>query len=169
MGIKLNVQETIESACKQSVHEPDFSPALKTTGELLITLWLLPAQKWFPKNSRNRNTPPPAVPKWEKTSKAHGKRKPADKEGHPGTSLKPDKIVPLMGERSTLPPGGEWKAAGWEKRGQARKKYRQLVRRGGEQEGSTIYEQSSGTGFTDVFVHATLFALVLYRFRLNSY
>jgi transposase len=119
MGNNINIQETIEKARKQIDNEPNLSPALKTTFELLINLCLLPAQKYLPKNSKNSNIPPSADVNREKTSKAKGKRKPGGQAGHPGTSLKPvdnpDKTVPLLVDRRTLP-AGEWKAIGWEKR-----------------------------------------------------
>jgi transposase len=119
MGNSINIQETIEKARKQIENEPNLSPALKTTFDLLINLCLLLAQKWLPKNSSNSNIPPSADPNREKISRAEGKQKPGGQAGHPGTTLKPvdtpDKIVPLTIDRRTLPEG-EWKAAGWEKR-----------------------------------------------------
>jgi transposase len=119
MGNKINIQETIENARRQIADEPNLSPALKTTFELLINLCLLLAGKWFPKNSKNSNIPPSGDPNRGKISKSRGKRKPGGQPGHPGTTLKlvdnPDRIVPLTITRRTLPPG-EWKAAGWEKR-----------------------------------------------------
>jgi transposase len=119
MGKSINIQETIEKARKQIENEPNLSPALKTTFELLINLCLLLAQKYLPKNSKNSNIPPSADVNREKTSKAKGKRKPGGQAGHPGASLKPvdtpDTIVPLTVDRRTLP-GGAWKTIGWEKR-----------------------------------------------------
>jgi transposase len=119
MGNRINIQETIEKARKQLADEPNLSPALKTTIDLLINLCLLLAQKWIPRNSSNSNIPPSADPNRGKTSKAEGKRKPGGQAGHPGAALKPvdtpDKIVPLTIDRRTLPEG-EWKAVGWEKR-----------------------------------------------------
>jgi hypothetical protein len=56
--------------------EPNLSPALKVTFDLLINLCLLLVRKWIPKNSRNSSIPPSADPNWGKTSKAEGKRKP---------------------------------------------------------------------------------------------
>jgi transposase len=119
MGNSINIQETIEKARKQIENEPDLSPALKASFGLLINLCLLLAQKWFTKDSKNSNIPPSADPNREKTSRAKGKRKPGGQPGHPGTTLKPvdnpDKTVPLMIDRRSLPPG-EWERAGWEKR-----------------------------------------------------
>jgi transposase len=109
MGNNINIQETIEKARKQIKNESNLSPALKTTFDLLIDLCLLLARKWFPKNSKNSNTPPSADPNRERTSKANGKRKPGGQPGHPGTTLKPadkpDKIVPLRIDRAALPRG----------------------------------------------------------------
>jgi transposase len=119
MRNRINIQETIEKARKQLVNEPNLSPALKATVDLLINLCLLLAQKWLPKNSSNSSIPPSADQNREKASKAKGKRKPGGQAGHLGTALKPvdnpDKIVPLTIDRRTLPQG-EWKVAGWEKR-----------------------------------------------------
>jgi hypothetical protein len=53
MRNSINIQETIEKARKQIEDEPNLSPALKTTFELLINLCLLLAQKYLPKNSKN--------------------------------------------------------------------------------------------------------------------
>jgi transposase len=119
MGNSINIPETIEKARKQIENEPNLSPALKSTVDLLIDLCLLLSQKWLTKNSKNSSVPPSADPNREKSSKAQGKRKPGGQPGHPGTTLKPvdtpDTIVPLTIDRATLPPG-EWKEAGWEKR-----------------------------------------------------
>jgi transposase len=119
MRNSINIQETIEEARKQIEEEPNLSPALKATFEVLINLCLLLAQNHLPKNSKNSNIPPSADVNREKTSKALGKRKPGGQAGHPGTSLKPvdtpEKIVPLPVDRGTLPEG-EWKTVGWEKR-----------------------------------------------------
>jgi transposase len=119
MGNSINIPEAIEKARKQIENEPNLSPALKTTFDLLINLCLLLAQKWLTKDSKNSNIPPSADPNREKTSRAQGKRKPGGQPGHPGTTLQPvenpDKIVPLKIERRSLPPG-TWKEVGWEKR-----------------------------------------------------
>jgi transposase len=119
MGNSINIQETKEKARKQIGNEPNLSPALKTTFDLLINLCLLLAETRLVKNSSNSNIPPSADPNREKTSKAEGKRKPGGQAGHPGATLKPvdkpDKIVPLTIDRRTLPEG-KWKAVGWEKR-----------------------------------------------------
>jgi transposase len=119
MGNRINIQETIAHAREQLAHEPNLSPALKTTFDLLIDLCLLLAQKWIPKNSSNSSIPPSADPNRKKTSTVTGKRKPGGQAGHPGAALKPvdtpDKIVPLTIDRRTLPEG-KWNAAGWEKR-----------------------------------------------------
>jgi hypothetical protein len=112
MGNSINIQETIEKARKQIEDEPNLSPALKTTFELLINLCLLLAQKWLPKDSKNSNLPPSADVNREKTSKVWEKRKPSGQAGHPGASLKPvdtpDQIVPLLIDRHSLPGENCW-------------------------------------------------------------
>jgi hypothetical protein len=50
MGNSINIQETIEKARKQIENEPDLSPALKATFDLLINLCLFLAQKWRTKD-----------------------------------------------------------------------------------------------------------------------
>jgi transposase len=109
MGNRINIQETIEKARKQTANEPNLSPALKATFDLLIGLCLLLAETRLVKNSSNSGIPPPADPNREKASKAEGKRKPGGQAGHAGTALKPvenpDKTVPLTIDRSRLPPG----------------------------------------------------------------
>jgi transposase len=75
---------------EQLANEPNLSPALKTTFDLLIDLCLLLAQKGIPKNSSNSSIPPSADPNRKKTSRAEGKRKPGGQAGHPGATLKPD-------------------------------------------------------------------------------
>jgi transposase len=110
MENRINIQETIEKARKQLADEPNLSPALKATVDLLFDLCLLLAEKRLVKNSSNSSIPPSADPNREKTSQAEGKRKPGGQAGHLGTTLKPvdtpDKIVPLRIDRRTLPEGG---------------------------------------------------------------
>jgi transposase len=119
VGENINIQETIEKARKQIENEPNLSPALRATIDLLINICLLLSQKWLTKNSKNSSIPPSADPNREKPSRAKGKRKPGGQKGHPGATLKPvdkpDKIVPLTIDRRGLPEG-KWKGAGWEKR-----------------------------------------------------
>jgi transposase len=119
MGNSVNIQETIEKAREQIENEPNLSPALKATFDLLINLCLLLSRKRLTKNSKSSSIPPSADPNREKPSKTKGKRKPGGQPGHPGTTLrpvdKPDTTVPLRIDRAALPPG-EWKEAGWEKR-----------------------------------------------------
>ncbi|MDR1238635.1 MAG: IS66 family transposase, partial [Treponema sp.] len=62
MGNSINIQETIEKARKQIGNEPNLSPALKTTFDLLINLCLLLAETRLVKNSSNSNIPPSADP-----------------------------------------------------------------------------------------------------------
>jgi transposase len=81
MGDSVNIQETIEKARKQIENEPNLSPALKATFDLLIDLCLLLSRKWLTKNSKNSSVPPSADPDREKPSKAKGKRNPADSRG----------------------------------------------------------------------------------------
>jgi hypothetical protein len=81
MGKRINIQETIEKARKQLADEPNLSPALKATFDLLINLCLFLAQKWLPKNSSNSNIPPSADPNREKHQRPQEKGNPADRQG----------------------------------------------------------------------------------------
>jgi transposase len=116
MENNINIQEAIENVRKQIENEPNLSPALKTTLDLLINLCLILAQKSSSKNSKNSNIPPSADPNREKTSKTAGKRKPGGQPGHSETTLQPvenpDKIVPLTIDRRNLPPGNGKKRGG---------------------------------------------------------
>jgi hypothetical protein len=77
MGNSINIKETIEKARKQIENEPDLSPALKATFDLLINLCMLLAQKWLTKDSKNSNIPPSADPNREKHQRSRGKENPA--------------------------------------------------------------------------------------------
>jgi hypothetical protein len=66
MGNDINIQETTENARKQIANEPNLSPALKATVDMLINLCLLLAEKWLVKTSSNSSVPPAADPNREK-------------------------------------------------------------------------------------------------------
>jgi transposase len=104
---------------EQLTKEPNLSPALKATIELLITLIQILVGKRVKKNSRNSSMPPSADPNREKTSKAKNERKPGGQVGHVGATLEqvnnPDHTVEIKIDRQKLPPG-DWKPGGFERR-----------------------------------------------------
>jgi transposase len=116
---KESAQDIIEKARKQIAEEPNVSPALRTTVDLLINLVCLLAEKRIPSNSKNSSPPPSADPNREKKPKEKNGKKTGGQIGHKGSRLEPvenpDVIQFLPVDRSTLPPGN-WKDDGYEKR-----------------------------------------------------
>ncbi len=109
---KENVQDIIEKARKQIAEEPNLSPALRTTLDLLINLLCLLLEKRIPNNSKNSSTPPSSDPNREKKPKEKSGKKQGGQIGHKDSRLEPvenpDVIQFLPVGRSTLPPGN-WK------------------------------------------------------------
>ncbi len=116
---KESVQDIIEKARKQIAEEPNLSPALRTTLDLLINLLCLLLEKRIPNNSKNSSTPPSADPNRKKKPKEKSGKKQGGQIGHKGARLElvenPDVIQFLPVDRSALPPGN-WKDDGCEKR-----------------------------------------------------
>jgi transposase len=116
MTIKdFKAEELMQSARQQIADEPNLSPALKNTLDLLLALLGLLLLKFSPKNSRNSGLPPSLDPNRPKNSKAKNKRKPGAQPGRPGTTLKavdePDRIEVIEFDHSQLPPG-KWRDSG---------------------------------------------------------
>lgn len=106
--------QLMQSARQQIADEPNLSPALKTTLELLMTLCLLLLER-MPKNSKNSSLPPSLDPNRLKKLKAKNQRKPGAQPGRIGRTLKavdePDQIEIIKIDRSQLPPG-RWRDSG---------------------------------------------------------
>ncbi len=116
---KESVQDIIEKARKQIAEEPNLSPALRTTLDLLINLLCLLLEKRIPNNSKNSSMPPSADPNRKQKPKEKSGKKQGGQIGHKGSRLEPvenpDVIQFLPVDRSTLLPGN-WKDDGYEKR-----------------------------------------------------
>lgn len=99
--------------------EPNLSPALKSTLEVLILVVQLMVGR-LSLSSRNSSKPPSTdrFPE-KKKEKSESKQKPGGQPGRAGTTLKrinhPDRIEQLSVDRSQLPPG-EYTEAGYEAR-----------------------------------------------------
>lgn len=107
-------QQLMQSARQQIADEPNLSPALKTTIELLITLCLLLLER-LPKHSKNSSLPPSLDPNRLKKPKAKNQRRPGGQPGRIGRTLKavdnPDLVEFIKADRQKLPVG-RWRDTG---------------------------------------------------------
>lgn len=123
----IDTDEALANIKKIMAEEKDLSPALKTAIEVMILLVTVLVNR-IGLNSRNSSKPPSSdFGSNEKgaddkdTSNKNGKgRKPGGQLGRTGKTLKavdnPDEVATLKIDRRTLPRGGQYTSAGFEKR-----------------------------------------------------
>jgi transposase len=115
---EINVEETIEVTRKLLQEDPNVSPALKSSFELLLLLITLLLNK-LGINSSNSSKPPSSDPNRKKEKKKNNGNKKGGQKGHQGTTLQkvddPDIIKKIEVDRVVLP-DGEYKAVGFETR-----------------------------------------------------
>lgn len=119
----IDVTATIEDAKAKIDQEPNLSPALKATLDLLLLLVTLLLNR-HTLNSKNSSTPPSADPNRKKDGKdgkdGTNNRKPGGQPGRNGTTLKPvdepDAVTPLRVNRRSLPKDRSYRKVGVEKR-----------------------------------------------------
>ena len=114
----INVEGAIARVNLLIAQEPELSPALKASLEVLLLLVTILANR-LGLNSKNSSKPPAFDPNRKKELKEAGTRKPGGQPGHIGTTLKqfsdPDQVKFLPVDRMTLPPG-EYRSVGYESR-----------------------------------------------------
>ncbi|MDA3917166.1 MAG: IS66 family transposase [Deltaproteobacteria bacterium] len=114
----IDIDKTIESTRKSLDEDPNVSPALKSSMELLMVLITLLLNR-LGLNSSNSSKPPSSDPNRNKKKKKPGKKRPGGQKGHNGTTLKkvtnPDVIKEIPVDKSNLPKG-EYKDIGYESR-----------------------------------------------------
>ena len=114
----INVEAAIKRVNDLVASEPNLSPALKASLEVLLLLVTILANR-LGLNSKNSSKPPSSDPNRKKEPKEPSARKPGGQHGHIGTTLKPFpnpdlvKVIPV--DRSTLPPGN-YRPVGYESR-----------------------------------------------------
>jgi transposase len=114
----INVEAAIKQVNDLVASEPNLSPALKASLEVLLLLVTILANR-LGLNSKNSSKPPSSDPNRKKEPKEPGARKPGGQQGHSGITLKPFpnpdlvKVIPV--DRSTLPPGN-YRPVGYESR-----------------------------------------------------
>lgn len=114
----INVEDTVDRVKALIANEPDLSPAVKSSLEvMLLPVTLLAGRMGL--SSRNSSKPSAADPYRRKKPARPEGRKPGGQPGHPGTTLRPvadpDEIVVIEADRRSLPPG-TYREAGYEAR-----------------------------------------------------
>ncbi len=114
----INVEETIENTKRLLDEDPNVSPALKSSIELLLVLVTLLLNQ-LGLNSSNSSKPPSTDPNREKKKKKPSEKKPGGQKGHNGTTLQkftdPDVIEHIPVDKTTIPEGA-YKDVGYESR-----------------------------------------------------
>ncbi len=114
----INIDEVIENTRKILDEDPDVSPALKSSIQLLLLLVSLLINR-LGLNSKNSSKPPSSDPNRKKKKKGPSNKKPGGQKGHDGKTLKkdpePDIIKKIKVNRSNLP-SGQYKEIGHESR-----------------------------------------------------
>jgi len=114
----INVEATIKRVNDLIAAEPDLSPALKASLEVLLLLVTILSNR-LGLNSKNSSKPPSSDPNRKKELKEPSERKPGGQHGHIGTTLKPvsdpDQIKEIKVDRKTLPQGN-YRTVGYESR-----------------------------------------------------
>lgn len=115
----IDIEATVNKAREMIEHEKGLSPAFVSVIELLLMVVALMANR-LNLNSKNSSKPPSTDPNRKKKKKQNPDgKKPGGQKGHMGKTLmpvsKPDAVVPLLLDKSNLPPG-EYREAGFETR-----------------------------------------------------
>lgn len=114
----INIDETIENTKKMLEEDPNVSPALKSSFELLLLLITLLLNR-LGLNSENSSKPPSSDPNRERKKKKNNGNKKGGQKGHKGTTLQkvdnPDVIKKIKVDRTQLPVG-TYKIVGYETR-----------------------------------------------------
>lgn len=115
----IDVEATIESVQQLLAQEPNLSPALRSTLDVLLVVVKLLVNR-LSLNSRNSSKPPSSDPNRDRNSQSkEGRKKRGGQIGSIGSTLKkvddPDEIKLLEVDRSTLPLG-EYREVGFESR-----------------------------------------------------
>ncbi len=102
----IDIDKTIESTRKLLDEDPNVSPALKSSMELLMVLITILLNR-LGLNSSNSSKPPSSDP--NRNKKKPGTKKTCGQKGHNGTTLKkitnPDVIKEIPVDKSNLPKG----------------------------------------------------------------
>lgn len=114
----IDVEATIKNTRTLLENDPDVSPALKSSMEVLLMLVTVLINQ-LGLNSQNSSKPPSSDPNRKKKKKTAGARKAGGQKGHVGTTLQkfdtPDQIENIPVDRRTLPKG-RYKDVGYESR-----------------------------------------------------
>lgn len=101
----IDIEQTIDNVKAQLEQEPDISPTLKSSVDLMLTLVTLLVNKL----GLNSSKPPSSDPNRKKNRTKPSGRKPGGQKGHKGVTLKkfeePDDIQNLKVDRSSLAKG----------------------------------------------------------------
>lgn len=104
----INVEETIERTKKLLAEDPNVSPALSSSIELLLLLVTILINR-MGLNSKNSSKPPSADLNRDKKKKTSNGRKPGGQKGHDGARLEkisdPDFIKKIPLDKTSLPKG----------------------------------------------------------------
>jgi transposase len=114
----INIEESIDQVKSLIAQEPDLSPALKASLEVLLVLVTLLASR-FGLNSKNSSKPPSTDPNRKKKIRDRSGKTPGGQTGHDGAVLlpvvDPDHIESISVDRGSLP-AGDYRDAGFEVR-----------------------------------------------------
>ena len=104
----INIEETIERTKKLLAEDPNVSPALQSSFELLLILISVLINR-LGLNSNNSSKPPSSDPNRKKKKKSSSKRKAGGQNGHNGTTLEkvpdPDIVEEIKLDKTNLPEG----------------------------------------------------------------
>ena len=104
----INIEETIERTKKLLAEDPNVSPALQNSFELLLILISVLINR-LGLNSNNSSKPPSSDPNRKKKKKSSSKRKAGGQNGHNGTTLEkvpdPDIVEEIKLDKTNLPEG----------------------------------------------------------------
>ena len=114
----INVEKVIGTLKKQLDEDPNVSPALKSSIELLLIVINI-LLNHLGLNSSNSSKPPSSDPNRKKKKRKPGEKKPGGQKGHIGSNLEkvkePDAIEEIKVDRRTIPKG-VYKDVGYDSR-----------------------------------------------------